>query len=76
MAGLGGAATENKEIELNQTRPQIVFDFGVSPEELDEWERRTPASLDQVAAAIVTEEELMRDGRWGGQPAPRRRTRF
>ena len=48
-----------------------VLDFGWSPEELAAEEASQPRTVGEIAASIVSEEELSTKGRWGGNPAPR-----
>jgi hypothetical protein len=49
-----------------------VLDFGLTPEEVAALEARPRLTLADIEAMIVSEEELLRLGRWGGEPPPQR----
>lgn len=55
---------------------QRVLDFGLSPADIQANAQRQPRTDADFAAAIVSEEDLLRLGRWGGFRPPARRTRF
>ena len=47
-----------------------VLDFGLSSDELADLQARTPRTVEQIAALIVSEDELHQYGRWRGAPQP------
>ena len=56
------------------TKPTLVLDFGVHPDELARMAAINPTNESEIAALIVDESDLARLGRWGGEPDPPRWT--